>query len=38
MQETNITIINRLQGLIANCLSDLVDPAGRFALLDFPNH
>mgnify|MGYP000019890377 CR=1 FL=1 len=38
MQETNITIINRLQGLIANCLSDLVDPAERFALLDFPNH
>ena len=38
MQETNITIISRLQSVIANCLSDVVDPAERFALLDFPNH
>ena len=36
--ESNITIINRLQGVIANCLSDLFDPSERFALLDFPNH
>ena len=36
--ESNITIIDRLQGVIANCLSDLFDPSERFALLDFPNH
>lgn len=38
MQESNIAIIKRLQDLIVNCLSDLVDPAERYALLDFPNH
>ncbi|MBO9122648.1 MULTISPECIES: polysaccharide pyruvyl transferase family protein [unclassified Rhizobium] len=36
--ESNLTIINRLQGVIEKNLYDVFDPSERYALLDFPNH
>jgi exopolysaccharide biosynthesis predicted pyruvyltransferase EpsI len=38
MHETSTTTIKRLQGVIDENLSDLLDLSGRYALLDFPNH